>query len=119
MTFKFRYNSVTFNTFLPFLYIFFLSKVWSLIEERYTKFHNTLGKWYQSKYSLLNLFIDSGLSTENLDKKWITYEMAEKVVVQQINSQSNKIVFEDIDSILSKIKDEMKVDFASSIEAEK
>ena len=45
--------------------------------------------------------------------------MTEKVVVEQINSQSGNMEFEDIDIILSKIKTEMKVDFASSIETEK
>ena len=116
---KYSQKWVTFHSFLPFLYIFFLSRIWSQIEEKYTKFHKTLGVNYESKYSLLNLFIESGLSPEDLKRKCINYEMTEKVVVEQINSQSSNMIFEDIDIILNKIKTEMKVDFASSIETEK
>ena len=59
------------------------------------------------------------MNPDRIDRKCITYEMTEKVVVEQINSKSNIMEFEDIDIILSKIKTEMKVDFASSIEIEK
>ena len=116
---KYRENSVTLNRLLPFLFIFFLWRVCNQIEVKHTKFHKTLGKRFNSKYSLLDLFVESGMNPDRIDRKCITYEMTEKVVVEQINSKSNIMEFEDIDIILSKIKTEMKVDFASSIEIEK
>ena len=75
-----------------------------------------MGVKIQSKYSLYNLFLKHGLSPESLTSNQITYEMAEKVVVELTNSLSDNLTFEDVDVILHYIKEDMKIDFTSSIE---
>lgn len=63
--------------------------------------------------------IKHGLNTSLKDERVISYQMAEKAIIEYINSGDSPLDFEDIDDILKKVKVEMKVDYISNIEGEK
>ena len=100
-----RYDYVSIEKFLPFMFLFLLSKKFNDIEERRNKFIAMLGEDQSHSMNLIKLFEKHGLDPQDLYKKKITYQMVEKVVVDVRSQFSKSFKFDQIDLILKKVKD--------------
>lgn len=64
---------------MPYLQLFFVSKLFHAVEKRHKHYREILNE--DSKSGLYQCFLRAGLKTKNLYEKNITFRMVEKVVM--------------------------------------
>jgi hypothetical protein len=111
-----QFDYVSIQKFLPFMFLFNLSKRFLEIEERNKRFWKFWGDDSKVQNSLIKLFQKHGMDVDKLKMTQITYEMTEKVVIDVRNQFPEAFSYEQIQIVMEKIKEKMEVDKISTLQ---
>lgn len=97
-----KYDFVSLDKLMPFLFLFSLNKQFVEIENKYKVYTKFLGTKGKTKESILGLYKKYGLKDEYENE--ITYNMTEKVVVDFRRNHLDHLKFDQVEEILAKCK---------------